>query len=69
MLPPGTSIAVQTRTGNVAAPDATWSAWADATDGGTIASPAGQYIQYRLTLTTSDPTVTPILLDILLMWN
>lgn len=67
-VPPGTSILIETRTGNTAAVDGSWSAWSAATDGGVIGSPAGQYIQYRVTLTTADGNSTPILLDILLSW-
>jgi methionine-rich copper-binding protein CopC len=67
-LPPGTSIAVQTRTGNTDAPDGTWSVWSANTDGGVITSPSGRYIQYLITLTTSEPTATPELTDILLTW-
>ena len=66
--PPGTSILIETRTGNTAAVDGSWSVWSAATDGGVIGSPAGQYIQYRVTLTTADGNSTPILLDILLSW-
>jgi hypothetical protein len=43
------SIALRTRTGNTAYPDATWSPWSAAYAGGreAIASPAGRYLQYR----------------------
>ena len=59
-LPGGTSIAIETRTGNVASPDGSWSPWS-AVSGGTIASPNGRYIQYRATLSTSDTSRTPVL--------
>ena len=52
-LPKGASVALQTRTGNVAEPDATWSAWSHVytgTSGQPIASPPARYIQYRATL-------------------
>ena len=50
----GAKMAVATRTGNVAEPDATWSDWkAAAPVGGNenrITSPSARFIQYRLTL-------------------
>jgi hypothetical protein len=67
-LPSGTTITVQTRTGNTATPDNSWSAWTSVANGGAISSPAGQYVQYRVILSTADPTVTPTLTDITLTW-
>ncbi|HEY3332757.1 MAG TPA: SpoIVB peptidase S55 domain-containing protein [Capsulimonadaceae bacterium] len=52
--PEGTSIVVQTRSGDVQRPDATWSAWEAPTvgeTGKTVASPAARYIQYRALFT------------------
>ncbi len=46
-------IEVQTRSGNTATPDSTWSDWSagiKAADGGTIASPRARYLQWRATL-------------------
>jgi hypothetical protein len=68
-LPAGTSITVQTRGGNTAAPDASWSAWAAVTNGGSISSPRGRYFQYRVTLTTTNATLTPTLYDIWFSWS
>jgi hypothetical protein len=59
---------VQTRSGNTATPDGSWSAWSSVSNGGTIASPAGRYLQYQVTLTTTDPTVTPTLFSISFTW-
>ncbi|MBN1657707.1 MAG: Ig-like domain-containing protein [Anaerolineae bacterium] len=56
--PDGTSVAFETRTGDTAVPDGSWSGWA--TVNSPIASPAGRYLQYRATLTTSDVAVSPI---------
>jgi hypothetical protein len=67
LLPQSTTLTVATRTGNTASPDGTWSAFsAELSDqsGSTIASPAGRYLQYRLTFSTSDPVATPTLADI-----
>jgi len=65
-MPPGTSIKLQTRTGNTSTPDATWSDWSDFyyASGEVITSPSGRYIQYRVVLQTNDPKVTPVLKDI-----
>ncbi len=60
--PEGTSVQLQTRTGNVAVPDATWSPWSPAytnSAGEQISGGDARYIQYRLTLKTSKPEVTP----------
>ncbi|MDD2954653.1 MAG: cysteine peptidase family C39 domain-containing protein, partial [Parabacteroides sp.] len=66
-LPEGTNITFQTRTGDTATPDATWSEWSQTlTDpkGSDISSPGKKYLQYRINLSTSDPSVTPkVLLD------
>ena len=61
-LPPGTSIAFETRTGNVGEPDETWSPWSTSQTGpgaGMAASPAARFIQYRAKLSTTDPQRTP----------
>jgi hypothetical protein len=57
--PAGTALTFETRTGNTTTPDdGTWSAWASV--GGTaIGSPASRYIQYRATLSSTDPTTSP----------
>jgi hypothetical protein len=68
-LPAGTTITVQTRSGNSAAPDSTWSAWAPVSNNGTVSSPASRYLQYRVVLTTPDPTLTPVLLSIDFNWS
>src|SRR5205085_2899205 len=67
-LPAGTTLVVETSSGNTASPDGTWSAWAAVTNGGAIASPPARYLRYRMTLTTSNPTLTPTLYDIVFTW-
>jgi hypothetical protein len=60
--PPGTSISFQARSGNVAEPDDTWSAWsAEQTNPARslTSSPPGRFIQYRVKLSTTDPHKTP----------
>jgi hypothetical protein len=67
-LPAGTSLVVETRSGNTATPDGTWSAWSAVANGGAVASPAGQYLQYRVTFSTSDVTATAVFSDITINW-
>jgi len=65
--PSGTQITFQTRTGNTAAPDNTWSGWSSPMAdpaGSLITSPTSKYLQYRINMSTSDTTVTPkIIID------
>jgi hypothetical protein len=60
--PAGTSISFSARSGNVAEPDDTWSDWsAEQSDAerATVGAPPARFLQYRATLTTTDPAVTP----------
>jgi hypothetical protein len=60
--PEGTTVSVATRSGNVAEPDDTWSDWsAEQTDAeqATNAAPAARFLQYRVTMATTNPTKTP----------
>lgn len=59
--PAGTAVAIQTRSGNTASPDATWSGYQPLGAGGAIQSPSGRFIQYRALLSTGDAHVTPSL--------
>lgn len=68
-VPSGTTLVFETRSGNTPAPDSTWSAWAPVNNGGIVASPPGRYLQYRVTFTTNDPTLTPVLFDIAFQWS
>ncbi|HNB35731.1 MAG TPA: DUF4082 domain-containing protein, partial [Anaerolineales bacterium] len=65
-LPTNATISYQTRTGNTAAPDGTWSVWEAVNS--PIASPNGRYAQYRATLSSSDANVTPILEQVTLTY-
>jgi hypothetical protein len=70
--PEGTSIALQVRSGNVAEPDATWSDWSpEQTDPASARAkvPPGRFAQYKATLSTSDPKVTPELLSVSLRYQ
>ena len=59
--PPKTSVTVQTRSGNSSEPDDTWRAWSAplTTSGAQIASRAGRFLQYRVTLKTQSENATP----------
>lgn len=62
VVPTGTSITLQTRSGNVGEPDETWSEWSAAQtdpENAKALAPPGRFVQYRATLKTSDPKVTP----------
>jgi hypothetical protein len=68
-LPAGTSILVEARGGNSAIPDGSWSAWSSATNGNAIGLAPSRYLQYRVTLTTTDPTQTPVIYDLSFTWT
>jgi hypothetical protein len=67
-VPSGTRLNIQTRTGNVAEPDSSWSAWAPlvrGTEGSAqVNSPSARFIQYRITLSSDTPAVSPLVRDI-----
>jgi hypothetical protein len=65
--PPKTRLALAVRTGNVAEPDATWSDWVG--EGTSSAVPNGRFAQYRATLETSDPGVSPELKSVSLAYR
>jgi len=58
--PTGALVALQTRTGDVETPDASWSAWSPfyaSSTGQAILSPPGRYLQYQAILTGSADSV------------
>jgi hypothetical protein len=60
--PAGTRVTVAVRSGNVSEPDETWSDWsAEQTDAETaiLAAPTARFLQYRVTLATTNPAATP----------
>jgi hypothetical protein len=66
--PVGTVIgSIQTRSGAVDQLDETWSPWTSV-DGITITSPNGRYIQYRVSLTTTNPAETPAVKSVALSY-
>ena len=66
--PANTTLSFQTRSGNTPIPDGSWSAWAAVGGSGNIASPSGQYIQYRVTLSTTDPQVSPVMEEVVITY-
>ena len=62
VLPTGTDVTFQTRTGDTATPDATWSDWSGPltdSSGSQITSSPKKYIQYKVNMSTADTLVTP----------
>jgi WD40 repeat protein len=58
-LPSGTSLNVQTRSGNTKKPDQSWSDWSKAytiPDGEAVQSPRARHIQYKVNLATTNQT-------------
>lgn len=58
--PAGTALTVETRTGNTLNPDDTWSVWSAQNNGSAIISSVGRYLQYRVSLSTANDTITPV---------
>ena len=60
--PPGTSVSVAVRSGNISDPDDTWSDWSaeqtNPLDAHALA-PMARYLQYRITLASTQPQATP----------
>ena len=63
LTPAGTGVALSVRTGNTAAPDATWSAFSPIASSGGDVPGSSRYLQYRAQLSTTDPAVTPTFSD------
>lgn len=60
-IPQGCKIEVETRSGNSPLPDAGWSAWTPLGIDGQILCPPARYLQYKVKMSTSDQSKTPIL--------
>ncbi|MEJ5308916.1 MAG: DUF4082 domain-containing protein [Anaerolineae bacterium] len=65
--PGGSTVVFETRSGNTATPDDSWSVWGAVNS--PIASPDGQYFQYRVTLSTTSPDQTPSVDDIIIAYD
>jgi hypothetical protein len=69
--PQGTAVTLAVRAGNVKEPDDTWSDWSEEqTDSrqASISAPTARFLQYRVTLTTSDPAASPALRSVSLRY-
>ncbi|HEY1859980.1 MAG TPA: two-component regulator propeller domain-containing protein [Gemmataceae bacterium] len=69
--PTGSAVTVAVRSGNVAEPDDTWSDWSsEQTDPrqATAAAPTARFLQYRVTLNSDSPAVTPSFRDLTLRY-
>ena len=53
------NVAIQTRSGNTARPDKTWSSWSAVTDGA-VASPAARYLQWAAEFSAPDQTLDAV---------
>ncbi len=65
--PAGTSLSLQTRTGNSSRPDNTWSEWSQSytnADGEQITSPSGRFLQWQAILRSTDGNGSPELLNV-----
>jgi hypothetical protein len=69
--PAGTSVALQTRSGNTSRPDDTWSDWSppsSTSSGDQIRSPKARYLQWRAVL-GGTPGVTPVLTSVIVAYQ
>jgi hypothetical protein len=62
-IPAGASVKVSVRIGSISTPDATWSAWTPVAANGRVVG-SSRYLQYRVELTSTVPSSTPVLRDI-----
>lgn len=68
-VPAGTSLQLHVRTGDVAGPDATWSAWKLLAAPGDAVATTSRYLQYRAHLATTDPAWTPVLRRVVVAYS
>lgn len=59
--PAGTSVKVEIMTSN---DDATWSSWVEVTNAAALSTVTGRYVRYKVTLTTTDSSLTPVFEEI-----
>ncbi|HEU4388111.1 MAG TPA: hypothetical protein VFV34_09960, partial [Blastocatellia bacterium] len=61
--PAGTSVKIQTRSGNTREPDSTWSPWSEpltSANGQQVSSPPARFFQWQAVLSTARPEATPV---------
>ena len=64
--PAGTGLAISVRQGNTSTPDGTWTAFTPLAASGAAISGTSRYLQYRAVLTTTDPSQTPAVNNIII---
>ena len=70
-LPSGTVVTVQARSGNTEDPDRTWSDWGAVLDdpsGSALDAPSARFLQWRALLRTGDPSRTPELREVAVVY-
>jgi hypothetical protein len=67
----GTTVAIETRSGDVLVPDSSWEPWSGnyTSSGEVISTPSHRYIQYRAHLETPSSTVSPTLYDVTIIFS
>lgn len=63
-VPPGTSLTVEARFGNIQTPDGTWTAWEAMTNGKDLSGYNYRYIQYRTIFDSGSTFESPVVEDI-----
>lgn len=71
VAPTGTALTMDIRAGNTATPDGTWTDWTTGVANGGDISTLGskRYVQYKATLSTTDPTTTPSLENVVVNYS
>jgi hypothetical protein len=67
--PAGTSIKVETSSGNTATADGSWSAWQAASDGQPAASASSRYLRYRITFSSPQRRASPVFSSMAIAWT
>jgi len=67
--PAGTSLDFNYRVGNTPSPDLTWMSFIPVPTSGGLISGRGAYAQYQVTLSTTDPSITPDVQDVNFTYN
>ena len=62
-IPAGATVKISVRIGSTSTPDATWSAWTPVAANGRVVG-SSRYLQYRVELSSTVPSSTPVLKDI-----
>jgi hypothetical protein len=63
-VPAGTSISISVRAGNTPVPDGSWTAFAPVASSGASISLSGRYVDYRIVMSTTDPSQTAVVSDL-----